>query len=298
MKPKLSVSFSGGRTSGYMTRMIQQRLSDQYDIMYLFANTGAEHPKTLEFVRQCDEAWNLDLVWLEAKVNPEMGKGIRWNRVTYETASRNAEPFEAIISKLGVPNKARPYCTRDLKVRPIERYLKDHGWADATSAIGIRADEMDRMSPNAEAQRVVYPLVQWWPTDKQQVLDWWAKQPFDLQIEEHYGNCVWCWKKSLRKLLTLAQDDPAIFDFPKRMEAEHGNTGTLAKKTGEAQVMFRETRSALDLLKMAEKGDFRRYTPDLRQLPMFTAPDPLDVGGDCEESCEIYTEAYYRQNEA
>ena len=63
-KEKLILSFSGGRTSAYMTRRMLNEYSHLYDMIVLFANTGMEHEKTLEFVHQCDVNFNFKTVWL------------------------------------------------------------------------------------------------------------------------------------------------------------------------------------------------------------------------------------------
>ena len=60
-------------------------------------------------------------------------------------------------------------------------------------AIGIRADESHRKSKVAEENNFIYPLIDW-DIDKEDVLSWWEDQDFDLEIPEHMGNCVWCWK--------------------------------------------------------------------------------------------------------
>ena len=52
-------------------------------------------------------------------------------------------------------------------------------------AIGIRSDEASRMSRNAVAENLIYPLVEW-NKDKYDVLDWWEDQIFDLQIPETF----------------------------------------------------------------------------------------------------------------
>ena len=61
------VSFSGGRTSGYLLRHLLDayggRLPD--DIAVVFANTGMERSETLDFVDTCARAWNVTVHWLE-----------------------------------------------------------------------------------------------------------------------------------------------------------------------------------------------------------------------------------------
>lgn len=54
-KPIIHVSFSGGLTSAYMTAWIKQNYSESHQIIVTYANTGLEHEKTLEFIRNCDE---------------------------------------------------------------------------------------------------------------------------------------------------------------------------------------------------------------------------------------------------
>ena len=51
-KRKLVISLSGGRTSAVMTKEIIKRLSDQFDITIIFANTGCEDEATLEFIER------------------------------------------------------------------------------------------------------------------------------------------------------------------------------------------------------------------------------------------------------
>lgn len=57
MKPRLKVSFSGGATSGMMAKICKDELSDKYEIVFVFANTGEEDERTLRFVDRCDTEW-------------------------------------------------------------------------------------------------------------------------------------------------------------------------------------------------------------------------------------------------
>ena len=282
---RLVVSFSGGRTSGYMTKRILDAWQDQYDeIIVLFANTGQEHEKTLEFVNNCDKHFGFNAVWLEAAVDPEKGVGTKYTVTNYLAASRAGAPFEAVIAKYGIPNLNMFHCTRELKLQPMKAYLRSIGWDKNDTAIGIRVDEIDRMSATADSARIVYPLVKWGIT-KRDVLSWWRKQPFDLDIPEHYGNCLWCWKKSDRKLFTLAKEHPEWFEFPARMEAEYGTVGAAYKKYGVPQTFFRKYRGAGDII-ASSKGEFTPYSE--QRLPTFGEQQlELDISNGCTESCEV-----------
>lgn len=291
MKPKLAISFSGGRTSAVMTKLCVEKFKDTHDIAITFANTGCEHENTLDFVNKCDKHFGWGVVWLEAVVNPEKGKGIRHKVVDYETASRYGEPMEADFAKHGLPGPGWLHCTRDTKELPIKDYLKSvlgWKWGEFWIAIGIRADEVDRVSTNREKLKFVYPLVDagWTKEDvKAECASW----PFDLDLKgEHYGNCVWCWKKSMRKLLTLAQDDESIFDFPRKMEEKYSHI-TTTNDPNMSRQMFRKNMTTVDIIKMAREGNFEPYR-DQDQTQMFSQASYdvfLDTGSACGESCEI-----------
>jgi hypothetical protein len=290
MKPKLAISFSGGRTSAVMTKLCVEKFKDTHDIAITFANTGSEHENTLKFVDQCDKHFGWNVVWIEAVVNTERGKGIRHKVVTYETAARDGEPLEADFAKHGLPGPGWLHCTRDTKELPIKDYLKSLGWkwGEFWIAIGIRSDEMDRVSQNREKLKFVYPLVDagWTKEDvKAECMSW----PFDLDLKgEHYGNCTWCWKKSLRKHMTLALESPEVFDFPRRMEEKYSHI-TTTNDPNMSRQMFRKNMTTVDIIEMARTTDFEPYV-DIDQSQLFSQANYdvfLDTGSACGESCEI-----------
>lgn len=278
MKLRLFSSFSGGRTSAFMTKWLLDNCSNQYDIKVVFANTGQEHEKTLEFVRNCDLHFGFGTVWVEAVVHHREKIGTTHRIVNFDTASRCGDPFEEMIRKYGIPNKAWPQCTRELKLRPMESYMRSIGWNDYMTAVGIRTDEVRRVSGGAEAARIIYPLIDMVPTDKQDVNAWWEDQPFNLEIQEHQGNCTWCWKKSLNKHLRLIKESPEIYDFPRRMEQQYGLAGT--NPNGISRVFFRENRSVDDLFVLAEHLQYQESL----QGSLFN----MDANSGCAESCEVY----------
>ena len=118
------ISFSGGRTSAYMLwRVLQSNNGLPEEAIVVFANTGKEEEATLEFVRDCETNWGVEIHWLEYR-NSEK----KFERVTFETASRNGEPFEALIRKKKyLPNVVARFCTQELKVLTIDRYMKSLG---------------------------------------------------------------------------------------------------------------------------------------------------------------------------
>lgn len=281
---RLFISFSGGETSAFMAQWCLREWADRYDeVICLFANTGQENEETLYFVSQCDRAFGLNVVWVEAEVHHGKRKGNTHRVVDFQTASRAGEPFEDTIRKYGLPNRSYPHCTRELKMNPMISYLRSIGWESYDTAIGIRADEIDRVSPTRKEKRLLYPLVSDVPMTKPDINAWWEAQPFRLPLRGYEGNCKWCWKKSLRKHLTLITDHPDWYEFPDRMEREYGLAGH--NVDGTPRTMFRENRSVADLKALAAAGGWERPEDDSRTQQMSLN---LDVpGGKCSESCEV-----------
>lgn len=285
----LLIAFSGGRTSAYMTKWLKEnKQGDFNNIEIVFANTGQEYEETLEFVDRCDREFNLGVVWVEAKVYHGERKGTGFKIVNFETASRNGEPYEEVIKKFGIPNQSHPICTRELKLRPIQAYLRHKGWKkkDYVTALGIRTDEPHRISSRCEEDNIIYPLIEYHPVDKPFINEWWMKQKFNLYLPEHKGNCKWCWKKSKRKLLTLSIEDPEIFQFPMKMEEKYGRVGGEFRKINshlyKNRVFFRGNQSTKELLEES-KLPFNKYTDK-----NYIYEDYFDAPNGCTESCEIF----------
>lgn len=292
------VSFSGGETSGYMAYYLNWKFKRQ-NVINIFANTGDEWEETLHFADKCDKHFGLNLIWVEAVTNPEYRKGVSAKVVTFETASRNAEPFKAMVAKHGIPNIASKHCSRELKRYAITNYLRSIGLKnnDYRIAIGIRADELDRISENAKKDNIWYPLIETgYPRiDKQFINRFWREQPFRLKLKSYEGNCKVCWKKTLRKLLTIAKENPEAFQQFAEMENDFENYTPKSKQHNPLikvpHRFFTNNLSVQDIIKMsklpfeAAKDDskvFHSYT----QFELFGVE--LDKSSGCVESCEVF----------
>lgn len=293
-KKKLLVSFSGGETSAFMVHWLKENKSDEFEMVFVFANTGQENEETLKFANYIDKKYNLNLIWVEAVVNPEFGKGIRHKIVDFETASRNGQPFEKIIEKYGIPNMNAPHCSRGLKEQPIKSFIKSLGWDEYFTAIGIRVDEFDRMNAKKDEKKLIYPLVDMRPTNKQEINNFWNKQEYRLELKGYEGNCATCWKKSMRKLGTIAKYNPEKFDFFEKMEQKYENylTPSMAK-AGKAEPpirFFRKNLSVKDVKLIPKDPHFQDATDDSVIYDFQTTMNfiELDSSNGCEESCEAF----------
>lgn len=231
-----------------MALKLKEAYGDQ--VKFLFANTGEEREETLIFADRVDREFGLNLVWVEAVINPQPNKGTDYKVVDFSTASRGGEPFEKMIEVYGLPNPIRMYCTRELKTVPLTKYKRDH-YPNCLTAVGIRVDEIDRVSPNRKENNIIYPLVELWPITKNEINAFWQSQSFRLELKHYQGNCKWCYKKSFAKLAWIMNENPEYFDFPERMEKEHSRTNW-AKHGNDGEVrIFRNHMKVSDIREMS-----------------------------------------------
>lgn len=221
--PHSVVSFSGGRTSGYMLRQILDAFGGELppDRHVVFANTGKERDETLDFVQECSVRWNVRITWLEFDLEAEHKTAI----VSHNSASRNGEPLAAIIrSRKFLPNVGIRFCTIEGKVKRIQAYARYMlGYSAWTSVVGLRADEMHRV--NRQRARAAsgkdgkgvgvpcMPLADAGIT-KRDVKAFWDASPFDLRLENingttPWGNCDLCFLKKKQTLRALIRQEPS-----------------------------------------------------------------------------------------
>lgn len=207
----VQIAFSGGRTSAYMLHQILEANGDLPDrCIVAFQNTGREMPETLDFVQECSERWGVNVVWLEFRPIKPL-----FQVVNHASASRNGEPFEALIAKRRMlPNIAMRFCTQELKILAARRYCRSTlGWKHWTTARGIRADEIRRARVSKDKV-----ITNWHPladagVTKRDISAFWERQPFGLRLPhiEHgnfFGNCDGCFLKSEHAKALLQREHP------------------------------------------------------------------------------------------
>jgi 3'-phosphoadenosine 5'-phosphosulfate sulfotransferase (PAPS reductase)/FAD synthetase len=226
------ISFSGGRTSGFMLWNIIQAHGGTLpeDIYVTFANTGKEAPETLDFVHEIGQKWGVKIHWLELYFGEERPV-YRTREVTYETASRNGEPFEALIDRRKyLPNPVARFCTSELKVKVMSRFMRKlKGHKTWYNVIGLRYDEPRRVS---SAMRQNNPWENVLPMyhakhDVKDVTDFWEKQNFDLNLTNFSGktlagNCDLCFLKGKDTKIKLLKERPEMAGWWIKQEQKFG----------------------------------------------------------------------------
>lgn len=259
------ISFSGGRSSGYMLKHILDAhggtLPD--DVKVTFANTGKEMPETLDFVQECSERWDVPIDWVQAR--PDAAPDyMRFEIVSHNSAARDGEPYRALINKKGyLPNPVTRYCTFELKIRPMKYLAQARGWNHWTVVIGLRADEQRRVArarARARADSGKEPFVNVTPmadagVSRADVTAWWKTQPFNLRLPSTngstpLGNCDLCFLKGGATLFGIIRDRPDLAQWWIEAEAE-------ARASKPSGARFRSDRpSYADMLKLTkDQGD-------------------------------------------
>jgi len=213
------ISFSGGRTSGYLLRQTLDAYGGRLpeNLKVIFCNTGKERPETLDFVERCSLEWDVPIVWLEYR----QGVPGRFHQVTYANASRKGEPFDQLIAwKQMLPNVAMRFCTQWLKIKVSNRYVRHVlGWTPKTggytNAIGLRYDEPHRVMrlrqdpKTTPGEEPIAPLHRA-RVGLEHVMDFWAGSPFDLALAPYEGNCDLCFLKGQGKLQRIMNEHPEL----------------------------------------------------------------------------------------
>ena len=263
------INFSGGRTSAYMLKKIVDAYGGGLPggIHVIFANTGMERPETLDFVDVCGRAWGVEIVWVEYLWDAPH----RTRVVDFATASRNGEPYAALIDRKGfVPFQNLRFCSSFLKRDRIDSFARHRlGLKRWHSVIGLRADEQRRVlrmrarnCGSRTGARAVLPLADAGVREAD-VLDWWKRQPFDLGIPSYAGNCTLCMVKARSKLIRLIRADPSRADWWIQQEAKVANRTGPDGRACQSMKRFRlgETYAELKAAALAHRDLFDEDAP-------------------------------------
>ncbi|MBW7997484.1 MAG: phosphoadenosine phosphosulfate reductase family protein [Candidatus Glassbacteria bacterium] len=265
------VSFSGGKSSGYMLRHVLDAYDGKLpdDVHVVFCNTGKEMPQTLEYVAELAEWWAVKIVWLE--YDPEVPH--KTKQVGFTTAKRDGTPFEQLIrNKNFLPNPVTRHCTSELKVKRMISWMRDTcGYEEWVNAIGLRADEPFRVASqkarNASGKErfeTVMPMADA-GVRKKDVVAFWGSQDFNLRLPSFNGttpagNCDLCFMKSAYVIQELIRERPDLASWWIEMES------LIDKPKSEDAAIFRIDRPIYSrMLKAVEDQDLFDF-PEMEEV--------------------------------
>lgn len=111
-------------------------------------------------------------------------------------------------------------------------------------------------------------------SEKTDILGWWGEQSFDLDLQEHKGNCVFCIKKSLQKVALAAKDEPEM--------AEEFWNCLVAYDKKDDKVMYRQKHTFQEVIALFGGSSRDELAARMRSMKQYET-------GSCSESCEAFT---------
>ena len=137
---------------------------------------------------------------------------------------------------------------------------------------------IDKNQFTLDVNRIHY-MAEFMDDTKQDVLEWWKAQPFDLHLDEWCGNCVFCIKKSITKVSAAIKDRPdAYIRFVNLLESQDVRVPNNRKDN--YLVMYRGNNTLRHLGEAVKDVDRDTVVGRLRGVS-------VESGG-CSESCEAF----------
>jgi len=277
---------SAGLTSVMMAIKMKEWYPD-CNVVNVFLNTSKEDERSLIFMDECDKYYGLNLVYLEAVINKNKNKGTDYKVTSFENLKRNGEIFEDGIKKYGIPSVANKWCNRELKIVPLKKFADNlFGSENWSLAIGIRIDEIDRVSEGYKENNIFYP-----PFDhnisKKERNKFWLNEPIKLNLKGYEGNCDFCFEKSKRKRMTIANENPDKLIWWNEMENKYSlipidgkdQYNTMALNGG---AFFGRMNESIQQIIEDAKKPFSKATDEY-----IYDSDLFDFESDCGKNCSL-----------
>ena len=213
------VNISGGKDSAALALHLKMNYPE-IPAEYVFCDTKCELPETYDFLEK-----------LQRLLGKEIKRINAFNYLNVDEKDRN--PFEIFLNEIYsgfLPSPRSRWCTGDLKIRPLEKYLEG---TTAISYIGIRGDE-DR-----EGYRGKKPPVF---SQKQNIIPVYPFRDDNIGIHEvrdiledtglgwpdYYkwrsrSGCYFCFYQQVGEWQALKENHPDLFEMAKKYERQEGD---------------------------------------------------------------------------
>ena len=153
-------------------------------------------------------------------------------------------------------------------------------------ALGIRTDEIDRVSESYKENNTFYPPFEN-GIDSRLRNKFWSKEPIKLKIKGYEGNCDFCFEKSKRKRMTIAIENPDKLIWWNEMEHKYSLVPIEGKEQYNEMVKnggayFGRMNESIQQIIEHAKQPFRKATDEY-----IYENDLFDFESDCGNSCSI-----------
>ena len=259
------LGLSGGRDSAALAVFMRQTCPE-LDIEYFFTDTGKELEEVYEFLGRLE--------------------GFLGKKIAYLNPDRD---FDFWLREYGnfLPSPRTRWCTRQLKLRPFERWIRDdlEAGTRVVSHVAIRADEPERVGmhathPNLEVR---FPFREH-GLDKAAVIE--LLESSGLGLPAYYrwrsrSGCTFCFYQQTIEWVRLKREHPDAFEEATQYEKtalEHGSPFTWSDRESLTELEQPERVAAIE-------ADYEnRVTREKARRPR----NPLRAGLDDIEIDEAY----------
>lgn len=205
------LSFSGGKDSTAMLLMAKEKNYPIDEI--IFCDTGKEFPALYRHIDKIEKYINIPITRIKAEKSFDY-----WMFEHIKPRSKRIEE-----TGYGWPSSTVRWCTGNLKIQPIKKYLKNKYGDQFYQYIGMAYDEIKR-GINYKVPNVIYPLIEWKITEAM-ALKYCYDKGFDWEgLYTHFDrvSCWCCPLKNQRELYMLYSFYPELWEELKDMDRRMG----------------------------------------------------------------------------
>jgi 3'-phosphoadenosine 5'-phosphosulfate sulfotransferase (PAPS reductase)/FAD synthetase len=265
------LGLSGGRDSAALAVFMRQR-HPEIDVEYFFTDTGKELPEVYRYLTRLEGYLGKSIL----RLNPD----------------RDFD-FWLKSYKSYLPSPQSRWCTRQLKLRPFERWVRQFLDAGETviSYVAIRSDEEYREGYQSNKDKLIISLpFKESSIDKAGVIE--ILEGSGLGLPDYYGwrtrsGCTFCFFQQKIEWVRLRERHPEAFEEAKLYEKnaiEHGSpfTWSHGESLSELEQPERQEQIRDEHQKRLERAQSRLQSNPLRPN---TSIDLDDVYGGVAKAC-------------
>ena len=258
---KRVLGLSGGRDSAALAVYMRQNYPE-YNIDYFFTDTGKELPEVYEFLVKLEGFLGQPIL----RLNPD-------------------RDFDFWLKQFNnfLPSPQSRWCTKQLKIRPFERWLRPILGEGATiySYVAIRSDEEYREGYSSKHDNLIVKLpFKEAGIDKAGVLE--ILEAAGLGLPKYYAwrtrsGCTFCFFQQKIEWVRLKEQHPQAFEEAKAYEKDAVTHGSPFTWTDGESLDELEQPERIDQIKQDHEQRLIRIQSKVQPNPLRPGNEPLDI---------------------
>ena len=258
---KRVLGLSGGRDSAALAVYMRQNYPE-YNIDYFFTDTGKELPEVYEFLVKLEGFLGKPIL----RLNPD-------------------RDFDFWLKQFNnfLPSPQTRWCTRQLKIRPFERWLRPllNDGATIYSYVAIRSDEEYREGYSSKHGNLIVKLpFKEAGIDKAGVLE--ILEAAGLGLPKYYAwrtrsGCTFCFFQQKIEWVRLKEQHPLAFEEAKAYEKDAVTHGSPFTWTEGESLEELEQPDRIDQIKQDHEQRLVRIQSKVQPNPLRPGSEPLDI---------------------